>query len=85
MFPKLNQPSLSQLIQNRLPIIRPRTEVEAARQEIAAAVAEAISQLYLSKPYNQCWPVTAAAKPAAGGAPVSNRTIRVDIERLDSL
>ena len=29
--------------------------------------------------------LAAAVKPAAGGAPVASRTIRVDIERLDAL
>ena len=41
--------------------------------------------LYQSKIYNKAEAVTAAVKPAAGGAPVASRTIRVDIERLDAL
>ncbi|NOU76406.1 chemotaxis protein CheA [Paenibacillus sp. LMG 31458] len=64
---------------------RPRNEVEAARQEIAAAVAEAITPAVSVEPIHNAEPVTAVAKPAAGGAPVASRTIRVDIERLDAL
>lgn len=64
---------------------RPRTEVEAARQEIAAAVAEAITPAVSIETIHNVEPVAAAAKPAAGGAPVASRTIRVDIERLDAL
>ncbi|WP_261306044.1 chemotaxis protein CheA [Paenibacillus andongensis] len=64
---------------------RPRNEVEMARQEIAAAVAEAISPVVSVETVQRVEPVTAAAKPTAGGAPVASRTIRVDIERLDAL
>ncbi|NRF91206.1 chemotaxis protein CheA [Paenibacillus frigoriresistens] len=64
---------------------RPRTEVEAARQEIAAAVAEAITPAVSIETIHNVEPVAAAAKPTAGGAPVASRTIRVDIERLDAL
>lgn len=64
---------------------RPRTEVETARQEIAAAVAEAIAPVVSVETVQRVEPVTAAAKPTAGGAPVASRTIRVDIERLDAL
>lgn len=64
---------------------RPRTEVETARQEIAAAVAEAIAPVVSVETIQNVEPVTAAAKPTAGGAPVASRTIRVDIERLDAL
>ncbi|KQX69171.1 chemotaxis protein CheA [Paenibacillus sp. Root444D2] len=64
---------------------RPRTEVEAARQEIAAAVAEGIAPAVSVEAIHNVEPATAAAKPAAGGAPVASRTIRVDIERLDAL
>ncbi|MDQ0887546.1 two-component system chemotaxis sensor kinase CheA [Paenibacillus sp. V4I9] len=64
---------------------RPRTEVEAARQEIAAAVAEAIAPAVSVENIHNAEAVTAAVKPAAGGAPVASRTIRVDIERLDAL
>ncbi|MBD0380337.1 chemotaxis protein CheA [Paenibacillus sedimenti] len=65
---------------------RPRTEVEAAAQEIAAAVAAATATTAPEVAIPKAEP--AAAKPAAagtGGAPVANRTIRVDIERLDAL
>ncbi|TXK81955.1 chemotaxis protein CheA [Paenibacillus sp. N3.4] len=64
---------------------RPKNEVEAATREIAAAVAAAIVP---EAPAVAAPKVEAAvvAKPAAaGGAPVANRTIRVDIERLDAL
>ncbi|MDQ0914251.1 chemotaxis protein CheA [Paenibacillus sp. V4I5] len=64
---------------------RPRTEVEAARQEIAAAVAEAITPVVSVEAIHNVEPVATAVKPAAGGAPVASRTIRVDIERLDAL
>lgn len=64
---------------------RPRTEVEAARQEIAAAVAEAIAPAVSVENIHNAEAVTAAVKPAATGAPVASRTIRVDIERLDAL
>lgn len=64
---------------------RPRTEVEAARQEIAAAVAEAITPVVSVEGIHNVEPVATAVKPAAGGAPVASRTIRVDIERLDAL
>jgi two-component system chemotaxis sensor kinase CheA len=64
---------------------RPRTEVEAARQEIAAAVAEAITPVESVEAIHNVEPVATAVKPAAGGAPVASRTIRVDIERLDAL
>lgn len=64
---------------------RPRTEVEAARQEIAAAVAEAIAPAVSVETIHNAETITAAVKPAAGGAPVASRTIRVDIERLDAL
>jgi two-component system chemotaxis sensor kinase CheA len=64
---------------------RPRNEVEAARQEIAAAVAEAITPAVSVEPIHNAEPVTTVAKPAVGGAPVASRTIRVDIERLDAL
>ncbi|GFZ83999.1 chemotaxis protein CheA [Paenibacillus marchantiophytorum] len=66
---------------------RPRIEVEAARQEIAAAVAAAV--VPVQTPTIEAAPKVEAAavvaKPAAGGAPVASRTIRVDIERLDAL
>ncbi|KRF31907.1 chemotaxis protein CheA [Paenibacillus sp. Soil787] len=64
---------------------RPRTEVETARQEIAAAVAEAIAPVVSVETVQNAEPVTVVAKPTAGGAPVASRTIRVDIERLDAL
>lgn len=64
---------------------RPRTEVEAARQEIAAAVAEANIPVVSVEAIHNVEPVATAVKPAAGGAPVASRTIRVDIERLDAL
>lgn len=64
---------------------RPRTEVEAARQEIAAAVAEANTPVVSVEGIHNVEPVATAVKPAAGGAPVASRTIRVDIERLDAL
>ncbi|MDQ0899794.1 chemotaxis protein CheA [Paenibacillus sp. V4I7] len=64
---------------------RPRTEVEAARQEIAAAVAEAITPVVSVEAIHNVEPVATAVKLVAGGAPVASRTIRVDIERLDAL
>ncbi|MCY9659052.1 chemotaxis protein CheA [Paenibacillus chondroitinus] len=66
---------------------RPRSEVEAARQEIAAAVAavEAPTPVAAVASTPVAAEPVAAAKPAAGGAPVASRTIRVDIERLDAL
>ncbi|NQX65782.1 chemotaxis protein CheA [Paenibacillus alba] len=66
---------------------RPRTEVEAARQEIAAAVAAVIATapVVATETAPKAEPAAAVAKPAAGGAPVASRTIRVDIERLDAL
>ncbi|MBA2937817.1 chemotaxis protein CheA [Paenibacillus sp. CGMCC 1.16610] len=66
---------------------RPRSEVEAARQEIAAAVAavEAPTPVAAVASTPIVAEPVAAAKPAAGGAPVASRTIRVDIERLDAL
>ncbi|MFD0698364.1 chemotaxis protein CheW [Paenibacillus sp. GCM10027628] len=65
---------------------RPRTEVEAATQEIAAAVAAATATtapVHVEAPKAE--PAIAAKPSAAGGAPVASRTIRVDIERLDAL
>lgn len=62
---------------------RPRIEVEAARKEIAAAVAATVLVDVEGTP--KAAPAVAAVKPAAGGAPVASRTIRVDIERLDAL
>ncbi|MDR6552798.1 chemotaxis protein CheA [Paenibacillus qinlingensis] len=64
---------------------RPIAEIETAHQEIAAAVAATLptsnaAEIKAAEPV-----ATAAAKPAAGGAPVASRTIRVDIERLDTL
>ncbi|MEC0231547.1 chemotaxis protein CheA [Paenibacillus alba] len=66
---------------------RPRTEVEAARQEIAAAVAAVIATapVVATETAPKAEPAAAVAKPTAGGAPVASRTIRVDIERLDAL
>lgn len=70
---------------------RPRAEVEAGRQEIAAAVATAanMAEGLAAAPAPLPAAKPAAAKPAAaaagGGAPIANRTIRVDIERLDAL
>lgn len=66
----------------------PRSEVEAARQEIAAAVAAVEVPSPVVAPVSTptaVEPAVAASKPAAGGAPVASRTIRVDIERLDAL
>ncbi|MDD9270306.1 chemotaxis protein CheW [Paenibacillus sp. GCM10023248] len=63
---------------------RPQSEVEAARKEIAAAVA-AVAPAAPEAPAAKAAEPAAPAKPAAGGAPVANRTIRVDIERLDAL
>jgi two-component system chemotaxis sensor kinase CheA len=66
---------------------RPRNEVEAARQEIAAAVAAvSVPETVVSAESTaKVEPVAAAVKQATGGAPVASRTIRVDIERLDAL
>lgn len=65
---------------------RPVAEVETARQEIAAAVAAVVPSLEVAAPKaSESAANAAAAKPAAGGAPVASRTIRVDIERLDTL
>ncbi|NOV03148.1 chemotaxis protein CheA [Paenibacillus planticolens] len=66
---------------------RPRSEVEAARQEIAAAIAavEAPAPAAAAVSAPKAAEPAAAPKPAAGGAPVASRTIRVDIERLDAL
>lgn len=63
---------------------RPTADVETARQEIAAAVAEAVPTLEAVAP-KAAEQAVSAAKPVAGGAPVASRTIRVDIERLDTL
>ncbi|CAN7468839.1 chemotaxis protein CheA [Paenibacillus sp. LjRoot153] len=65
---------------------RPMAEIETARQEIASAVATSVPSTEgaasrASEPATN----VGAAKPAAGGAPVASRTIRVDIERLDTL
>ncbi len=68
---------------------RPKAEVEAGRQEIAAAVATAANMADgLAAAPAPLPAAKAAAKPAAaagGGVPIANRTIRVDIERLDAL
>ncbi|OAS21712.1 chemotaxis protein CheA [Paenibacillus oryzisoli] len=65
---------------------RPITEVETARQEIAAAVAAAVPNLEVAAPKaSESAANAGVAKPVAGGAPVASRTIRVDIERLDTL
>lgn len=66
---------------------RPRNEVEAARQEIAAAIAavEASAPVIAAESAPKAVEPPAATKPTAGGAPVASRTIRVDIERLDAL
>ncbi|OCT13796.1 chemotaxis protein CheA [Paenibacillus pectinilyticus] len=63
---------------------RPIAEIETARQEIAAAVAATVVTPEIIAP-KAAEPVSSAVKPAAGGAPVASRTIRVDIERLDTL
>jgi two-component system chemotaxis sensor kinase CheA len=63
---------------------KPSKEIETARQEIAAAVAANVVSPDLAVP-KAGDTVGIAAKPAAGGAPVASRTIRVDIERLDTL
>ncbi|WNR46665.1 chemotaxis protein CheA [Paenibacillus roseipurpureus] len=64
---------------------RPVTEVETARKEIAAAVAATAVTAEIVAP-KVAEVAAPAAKPAAGGgAPVASRTIRVDIERLDTL
>lgn len=60
---------------------RPRNEVEAAKQEIAAAVAATAPAVEVERAPK----AEPAVKAAAGGAPVASRTIRVDIERLDAL
>ncbi|SDM98329.1 two-component system, chemotaxis family, sensor kinase CheA [Paenibacillus sp. yr247] len=62
---------------------RPRNEVEIARQEIVAAFAAVTVPVAVE--VAKAEPVAASVKPAAGGAPVASRTIRVDIERLDAL
>ncbi|MCS7461875.1 chemotaxis protein CheA [Paenibacillus doosanensis] len=63
--------------------------VQAAQAEVAAAVAEAPAAPAAEVPKaSGSAPAQSAGtkKPAAGGgAPVANRTIRVDIERLDTL
>jgi two-component system chemotaxis sensor kinase CheA len=65
---------------------RPIAEIETARQEIAAAVATTVPTIEVATPKASEPAVNSgAAKPAAGGAPVASRTIRVDIERLDTL
>lgn len=65
---------------------RPIAEIETARQEIAAAVAATVPTVDVASPKASEPAANAvAAKPAAGGAPVASRTIRVDIERLDAL
>nr|WP_216855602.1 chemotaxis protein CheA [Paenibacillus qinlingensis] len=65
---------------------RPIAEIETARQEIAAAVAATVSSQEVAAPKASELAANAGAvKPAAGGAPVASRTIRVDIERLDTL
>lgn len=55
-------------------------EVVSASKEIAPAAPAAPVAAPKAEPA-----APAAARPAAGGAPVANRTIRVDIERLDAL
>lgn len=66
---------------------QPQSEVEAARKEIAAAVAEAAppSPVLPETTVPKAVEPASPARSAAGGAPVANRTIRVDIERLDAL
>jgi two-component system, chemotaxis family, sensor kinase CheA len=65
---------------------RPRTEIEAATQEIAAAVAAAtVTSAPAPTIELKAEPASSSKPAAAGGAPVANRTIRVDIERLDAL
>ncbi|KRE56637.1 chemotaxis protein CheA [Paenibacillus sp. Soil750] len=65
---------------------RPIAEIETARKEIAAAGVTAVPTIEVAAPKASEPAVNAgAAKPAAGGAPVASRTIRVDIERLDTL
>ncbi|MBP1961089.1 chemotaxis protein CheA [Paenibacillus aceris] len=65
----------------------PQNEVEAARQEIAAAVSavEVPTPVVAAESAPKAVEPPAATKPTAGGAPVASRTIRVDIERLDAL
>ncbi|CAN7522001.1 chemotaxis protein CheW [Paenibacillus sp. LjRoot56] len=65
---------------------RPIAEIETARQEIAAAVAVTVPTVDVATTKaSESATNAGAAKPAAGGAPVASRTIRVDIERLDTL
>ncbi|NEW05566.1 chemotaxis protein CheA [Paenibacillus sp. SYP-B3998] len=64
---------------------RPRTEVEAATQEIAAAVAAVTAASVAPDAVTKAEPAAVSKPAAGGGAPVANRTIRVDIERLDAL
>lgn len=56
----------------------------SAQAEVAAAVAEAAPAAAAS-PTASAASAPEAKKPAGGNAPVANRTIRVDIERLDTL
>jgi two-component system chemotaxis sensor kinase CheA len=58
-------------------LMKPPAAVEAARQEVAAASTAAVAE-----PQEKAEPKRPAA---AANAPVANRTIRVDIERLDTL
>ncbi|KRE83169.1 chemotaxis protein CheA [Paenibacillus sp. Soil766] len=65
---------------------RPNVEIETARQEIASAVAATVPVMdAASSKASEPVANAGAAKPAVGGAPVASRTIRVDIERLDTL
>ncbi|NOU68474.1 chemotaxis protein CheA [Paenibacillus sp. LMG 31461] len=64
---------------------RPIAEIETARQQIAAAVATTVPTIEVAAPKAEPAVNPGAAKPAAGGAPIASRTIRVDIERLDTL
>jgi len=56
----------------------------SAQAEVAAAVAEA-APAAAAAPTASAASAPEAKKPAGGNAPVANRTIRVDIERLDTL
>ncbi|MGG1551159.1 chemotaxis protein CheA [Paenibacillus ferrarius] len=62
-------------------------EVNAASKEIAATAAAPAAPAPAAPAKPEAPAPTAAAKPAAGasGAPVASRTIRVDIDRLDTL
>ncbi|MGF7029712.1 two-component system chemotaxis sensor kinase CheA [Paenibacillus mucilaginosus] len=77
---EIDKVDLVSLDKDKLAEFMKPAEPEAAQAPAAAAPAPAAEEAPKAAP-----PAAETKKPAGGGAPVANRTIRVDIERLDML